>query len=98
LLRALADIASSRTRTVLALTGLLFILAVVVGGPVAGLLDTGGNPFTDPDSETEQVRERLEAAAGEQAGVGLVALVDAGTAIESPGPRACRLGGCNDRR
>ena len=87
MLRALADTASRRTRTVLALTGLLFILAVVVGGPVAGLLDTGGNPFTDPDSETEQVRERLEAAAGEQAGVGLVALVDAGTAIESPAGR-----------
>lgn len=87
MLRALADIASRRTRTVLGLTGLLFILAVGVGGPVAGLLDTGGNPFTDPDSETEQVRERLEAAAGEQAGVGLVALVEAEKGIESPAPR-----------
>ena len=87
MLRALADIASRRTRTVLGLTGLLFILAVGVGGPVAGLLDTGGNPFTDPGSETEQVRERLEAAAGEQAGVGLVALVDAATGIESPAAR-----------
>ena len=82
MLRALADIASRKTRTVLALTGLLFLLAVGVGGPVAGLLDTGGNPFTDPDSETEQVRERLEAAAGEQAGVGLVALVDSAMGIE----------------
>ncbi len=87
MLRALADIASSRTRTVLALTGLLFVLAVGVGGPVAGLLDTGGNPFTDPGAETEQVRERLEAAAGEQAGVALVALLDAGAAIESPAAR-----------
>lgn len=84
MLRALAEVASSRTRTVLGLTGLLFILAVGVGGPVAGLLDTGGNPFTNPGSETEQVRERLEAAAGEKAGVGLVALVDAGRPIESP--------------
>jgi len=84
LLRALADIASRRTRTVLGLTGLLFVLAVGVGGPVAGLLDTGGNPFTDPESETEQVRERLKTAAGEQAGVGLVALVDTPTGTDSP--------------
>ncbi|MDQ3647377.1 MAG: MMPL family transporter [Actinomycetota bacterium] len=87
LLHALADIASHRTRAVLGLTGLLFVLAVGLGAPVAGLLDTGGNPFTDPDSETEQVRERLEAAAGEQAGVGLVALVDTATDVERPAAR-----------
>ncbi len=87
LLGALADIASRRTRAVLGLTLVVFILAVGVGGPVAGLLDTGGNPFTNPESETEQVRERVEAAAGEQAGVGLVALVEADTAIESPPAR-----------
>ncbi|MBA3263801.1 MAG: MMPL family transporter [Thermoleophilaceae bacterium] len=87
MLRLLADIASRRTRTVLALTGLLFLVAVGVGGPVAGLLDTGGNPFTDPDSETEQVRERIEAAAGEQAGVALVALVETPSGIDSPAAR-----------
>lgn len=54
---------------------------------MAGLLDTGGNPFTDPDSETEQVRERLETAAGEQAGVGLVALVEVPTEIKSSAGR-----------
>ena len=76
MLHKLADIASRRTRLVLGLTAVLFVVAIGVGGPVAGLLDTGGNPFTDPNSETEQVRERLEAAAGEKAGVGLIALVE----------------------
>jgi RND superfamily putative drug exporter len=76
MLRKLADIASGRTRLVLVLTGILFVIAVGVGGPVAGLLDTGGNAFTDPGSETEQVRDRLEAAGGEKAGVGLIALVE----------------------
>ena len=99
MLRALADLASRRTRAVLGLTGLLFLIAVGLGGPVAGLLDTGGNPFTDPTSATERVRERLVGAAGEQVGVGLVALVNAGTPIAGSAGRervesvAATLGG-----
>lgn len=87
LLPALADIASRRPRAILALTALLFILAVGVGSPVAGLLDTAGNPFTDPESETEQAREKLEHAAGEKAAVGLLVPVDLGTRIENPAAR-----------
>ncbi|MBA2239798.1 MAG: MMPL family transporter [Solirubrobacterales bacterium] len=87
MLRSIADLATRRPRAILALTGLLFALAVIIGGPAAGLLDTSGNPFTDPDSETEQARERLESAAGEEAGVGLIALVDASEGIESSAVR-----------
>ncbi len=101
MLRALADIASRRSRLVLGLTGILFVIAAGVGGPVAGLLDTGGNAFTDPDSETEQVCDRLEAAGDEKAGVGLIALVDgrervaavAGTLEEDPAVARVLSGG-----
>jgi len=101
MLRALADIASRRSRLVLGLTGILFVIGAGVGGPVAGLLDTGGNAFTDPDSETEQVRDRLEAAGDEKAGVGLIALVDgrervaavAGTLGEDPAVARVLSGG-----
>ena len=87
MLRALADNATSRARATLALTAVCFLAAVAFGAPVFGLLDTAGNPFVDPDSETERVRERLERAAGEQAGVGLIALIDAEAPIESPAGR-----------
>jgi RND superfamily putative drug exporter len=54
---------------------------------VFGLLDTTGNPFIDPDSETERTREALERAAGEKAGVGLIALIDAEEPIRSAAAR-----------
>jgi uncharacterized membrane protein YdfJ with MMPL/SSD domain len=87
LLRALADNAGNRARATLTVTAVFFVVAVGFGAPVFGLLSTSGNPFVDPDSETEQVRERLEQAAGEQAGVGLIALVDARAGVDSAAAR-----------
>jgi uncharacterized membrane protein YdfJ with MMPL/SSD domain len=87
LLRALADNAYGRPKRTLAVTAIVFLAAVAFGAPVFGLLDTSGNPFIDPDSETEQTREALERAAGEKAGVGLIALIEAEAPIRSGAAR-----------
>jgi hypothetical protein len=61
-------------RRVLGITALLFAIAVVVGSQVFGVLKSG-NDFEDPASQGVQTRGLLERTAGQQVGVGLVALV-----------------------
>ncbi len=87
LLRALADTVYGRAKATLAITAVAFVAAVAFGAPVFGLLDTTGNPFIDPDSETERTRVALERAAGEKVGVGLIALIETDAAVESGAAR-----------
>jgi uncharacterized membrane protein YdfJ with MMPL/SSD domain len=87
-LNRLADLAAARPRRVLALTAAFFVLAVVFGARTPALLGGGGRDFEDPGSETVQVRERLERAAGAESSVGLIALVEPGMPIDSPEGRA----------
>ncbi|MGH2952581.1 MAG: MMPL family transporter [Solirubrobacterales bacterium] len=87
MLRALADTVYGRAKATLAITAVAFVAAVAFGAPVFGLLDTTGNPFIDPDSETERTRVALERAAGEKVGVGLIALIETDAAVESGAAR-----------
>jgi uncharacterized membrane protein YdfJ with MMPL/SSD domain len=88
MLARLAEIATTHPRRVLVATVACFAVAVVLGGPAPGLLSGGGQDFEDPDSETAQVRERLERAAGAATGYGLVALVDADAPVRSVSAQA----------
>ncbi|MEI5673457.1 MULTISPECIES: MMPL family transporter [unclassified Nocardioides] len=55
---------------------LLFVaLAGVIGGPVAGALQSDGG-FAPADAESARAVERIEAATGQQASAGLVLLVE----------------------
>jgi uncharacterized membrane protein YdfJ with MMPL/SSD domain len=83
-LTRLADLAATRPRRVLVATAAFFVAAAVFGGPAPGLLGGGGSDFEDPDSETVQVRERLEGAAGAENAPGLIALVETGAPVDSP--------------
>ncbi len=88
MLRVLADNVGGKPRAVLALTAGLFAVAVVFGGSAPDRLDTSGNPFIDSDSKTARAREVLERASGENAEIGLVALVDAGAPVMTARARA----------
>ncbi len=66
-------------RTLIAVL-LFVVLAGVVGGPVAGALESSGG-FVAPGADSEVAIERIEAATGEEPGAGIVLLVD------DPSPR-----------
>jgi uncharacterized membrane protein YdfJ with MMPL/SSD domain len=73
-LTRLAQLTTTRPRRVLLITLVAFLVAVVLGGPVAGLLSTGDD-FSDPGSENVAAAERLERAAGMEASPSIIALV-----------------------
>jgi uncharacterized membrane protein YdfJ with MMPL/SSD domain len=84
----LTHLATRRTRLVLAATVVFVLAAGFFGGPVAGLLSSGGSNFEDAGSESVVVRERLERAQGASPGVALLALVDTGSDVTSGEGRA----------
>jgi RND superfamily putative drug exporter len=67
-----------RPRRTLVAVVLFVLVAGVVGGPLAGKLDSSGG-FVAPGAESELVEQRLQAATGMQAAPGIVLLVDAPT-------------------
>ncbi len=85
MLSSLADRTTARPKRTLLAVVLFVVLAGVLGGPVAGSLESSGG-FTAPDSGSARAVERIEAATGAQAAPGVVAL-DAGS------PRAPRRSG-----
>jgi uncharacterized membrane protein YdfJ with MMPL/SSD domain len=75
MLRRAADLAHDHPRRVLFATLAAFLVCVVLGGPVAGLLSTSGD-FADPTSESEVTAERIERATGRADSPAVVALVE----------------------
>ncbi len=74
MLSRLARLTTRRPRAILVSAVALFALCVGVGAPVVGMLSTG-DEFADPDSESERLAERVEAASGEEDAPGIIALV-----------------------
>ena len=85
MLDRLALLLHRRAGRVLALAGLFVVLAGVLGGPVAGLLDDD-NDFDDPASESVLASERVREATGAGSAPGFVAL--ARDASQAPRVRA----------
>ncbi len=75
---ALASLANRRPWRVLGLTLVGFVLAGVFGGPVAGLLNTDSDSFSDTRSDSTRAIEAIEEATGRSANPGIVVLLDAG--------------------
>lgn len=79
---ALIRLATGRARLVLGVTAVGFVVAAILGGPVASLLSSGDD-FRVDDAESAQAQDRLAAASGSYAAPGVIILV------ETPnGPRA----------
>ena len=67
-----------RARPILVAAVAFFLLAAVLGGPVAGQLARSGSDFEDPGSESVRARDRIERATGSEPGYGVVALIRPG--------------------
>lgn len=71
----LAKLAMGRSRRILIVSGLLFLVAAAVGGPVVSILKSENSDFQDPASQNQQVLKSIERATHQTATFGLVALV-----------------------
>ncbi len=77
---ALARFTETRRRLVLTLAVVFVFVAGALGGPVAGLLDTGRSDFDDPGAEAVQAERDVERATGASAAPDVIALVRGSTA------------------
>src|ERR687888_701163 len=75
MLNALAHRGIRQPRRILIGAFVLFIVAAVLGGPVAGQLDSA-NGFEDPGSQSVAARKAIQRASGLDPAPGLIAVVD----------------------
>jgi uncharacterized membrane protein YdfJ with MMPL/SSD domain len=80
MLERLGNLSAARPRRTLAVLFAFVVLAGVVGGPVAGQLESGGG-FTTDASESSRADDQLARATGRDAAPGVLLLVD-GPAVE----------------
>ena len=73
---SLSRLATTRPRRVLVVAVLFFVIAGFFGGPVAGLLNSDTDSFSDRGAESAQALERISAASGLDAAPSVLALVD----------------------
>ena len=75
---ALSRLVTSRPWRVLAVTGVFVVVAVVLGGPVTGLLNADTDSFSDTSSDSSIALDRVAEAGGLNAAPSVVALVGTG--------------------
>lgn len=73
---ALAHLANTRPWRVLGLTLVGFVVAGVLGGPVAGLLNSDNDSFSDTASDSTLAVETIEEATGQSAAPEVIVLLD----------------------
>jgi RND superfamily putative drug exporter len=71
----LANLAMGRSRRILIVAGIVFLVAAAIGAPVVTILKSENSDFQDPASQNQQVLKTIEHATGQTATFGLVALV-----------------------
>jgi uncharacterized membrane protein YdfJ with MMPL/SSD domain len=81
----LATLAYRHPRRVLSVAGVLFIIAVLVGGPIINQLQASLSDFEDPASQTAKVTRLIRHATGAEDVLGLVALVPANANVRVSG-------------
>ena len=87
----LARFVHARARRILVAAGLFFVVAAVLGGPVAGELGREDRDFEDPQAESVRAEDSAEAASGGVVGFGVVALVGPGGDVRSDPAAAARV-------
>ncbi|HEV3378576.1 MAG TPA: MMPL family transporter [Thermoleophilaceae bacterium] len=75
MLERLGNISAARPRRTLIIVLTFVLLAAVVGGPIAGQLESGDG-FTTSSSESSRADEQFERATGEETAPGVVLLVE----------------------
>ncbi|HKE77697.1 MAG TPA: MMPL family transporter [Solirubrobacteraceae bacterium] len=83
MLAKLAGLVTRRSKRILIIAGLFFVVAAVVGGPVAGQLSAEDEDFQDPSAQNIVASKQLHAAAGDRQDSGLVALFSPGRDIRT---------------
>lgn len=74
---ALARLANTHAKRVLGVTALFFVVAGLLGGPVAGMLNTDNDSFSDTGAQSAQAIAAVESATGQKASPDLIVLMDA---------------------
>jgi uncharacterized membrane protein YdfJ with MMPL/SSD domain len=64
-IKRLTTLATNRPRRVLAVAGMLFAIAAVLGVPVTGMLGSNGEDFQDPASQYARTNDAIRAATGQ---------------------------------
>ena len=80
-MQRLTDIACRRPWRVLAIAGVIFVVAVVVGGAIVNSLQASLGDFEDPSSQTAIATRMLQQATGAEDDVGMVALLKMSGAV-----------------
>ena len=75
---ALARLANSRPWRVLGFTLIGFVVAGILGGPVAGLLNSDSDSFSDNGADSALAVDAVESATGQSASPDMIVLLDAG--------------------
>jgi uncharacterized membrane protein YdfJ with MMPL/SSD domain len=78
-----ARLATERTRRILIIAGVVFLLAAAIGAPIVSILKSESSDFQDPHSQNQQVLRAVEHATGQAAYYGVAALVPSTTDIRS---------------
>jgi len=86
----LTGLATGHPRRVLAIAGIVFLLAAALGGPVAGVLKGRSHDFHDPSDQTLRTEAAIQRATGQSPNYGLAALIPSAGDVRSD-PRAQRL-------
>src|ERR1039457_3491743 len=77
----LARVAGERTRRILVIAGVVFLVAAAIGVPVVKILKSESSDFQDPHAQNQQVLQAVERATGQSASYGVAALVSSKTDI-----------------
>jgi RND superfamily putative drug exporter len=78
-----ARLATERTRRILIIAGVVFLLAAAIGAPIVSILKSESSDFQDPHAQNQQVLRAVEHATGQAAYYGVAALVPSTTDIRS---------------
>jgi uncharacterized membrane protein YdfJ with MMPL/SSD domain len=76
-----ARLATERTRRILIIAGMVFLVAAAIGAPVVSILKSESSDFQDPHAQNQQVLRAVEHATGQAAYYGVAALVPSTTDI-----------------
>jgi uncharacterized membrane protein YdfJ with MMPL/SSD domain len=79
----LITLATDRPRRVLAVAGVVFVVAAVLGLPVTGMLGSSSKDFQDPSSQEERTDAAITAATGQSPYYNVVALLSARREVRS---------------
>ena len=87
LLGRLASLSERHPGRILGAVGVFFVISVVFGAPVAGMLHAD-DPFNDHSSQSIVVKNQIAKATGELPGAQVIALVTPPGGVSAPGTRA----------